>query len=181
MKNLVIMALCCLFLIIGCQNQSSTGEQSREQQTSAETESSQQAAPTAGADETGESLEGRLAHHRYIIKSVDGAEFILEEPEGVEEGGRQAKPILSFGQWPFASGKICNNFRGDVEVKGNMLFMKNAASTKMFCFDDGLNSFENLFYQLMGSGLEVSFGEGNSLILKGGGHVLVFEAADYVN
>ena len=215
MNKLVLLALCCLLLAVGCQNQSANKEQPKEEQAAASSAASAEAtpaeesetlekqaaadneqpgaAPQGGADSSSApaagseevrvgSLEAKLAHHNYLIKTVDGVEFVVKQPEGAEEeGGRWAKPNLSFGQWPFASGKICNSYRGNVEVEGNTLFMKNAASTMMLCFDPGLNEFEGLFYKLMGEGVEVSFGEDNSLILKGGGHELVFELADYVN
>lgn len=123
----------------------------------------------------------KLAHHNFVIKTVDGEEFVIKLPEGAESSP-WANPNFSFGQWPFANGKICNNYRGKIEIKSDKLYLRNAASTMMLCGDTGLNELEGLFYQMLANGVEVSFNENEkTMTLSGDGHVLVFELADYVS
>lgn len=127
-----------------------------------------------------EGLKEKLAHHNFVIKTVDGQPFTIKLPDGAE-ATEMPRPNISFGEWPFAGGKVCNNYRGQVEVEGGRLFMKNAASTMMLCGDTGLSELENMFYQMMKNGVEVKFGPDNTLTLSGDGHELVFDRADYVN
>ncbi|MDL2260271.1 META domain-containing protein, partial [Deltaproteobacteria bacterium OttesenSCG-928-K17] len=102
-------------------------------------------------------------------------------PEGAEEDTGLPQPFISFGQWPQVNGKMCNNFRGKVEAKGETLIMENAAATMMLCGDTGLSELESMFFKMMHDGVSAAFGEDSSLTLTGGGHTLVFTISDYVN
>ena len=136
--------------------------------------------PAAGSEETaGEesmNLKNGLAHHNFVLETVDGQKFTYPVPEG--ETAR--KPNFSFGQWPHASGKICNGFSGQVELDGDTLHMRNAASTMMLCFAEELNKLEGLFHQMLNGGVKVTL-DGPTLTLTGDGHVLVFTLRDYVS
>lgn len=195
MKKLTLLALCCFLLAVGCQDQpSSSGTSSSSTpavETPAPAEVQPEATPAAGEETEAaadapavpldaEALQGKLAHHNFVISLVDGQEFVVKLPEGAE-GQTRPRPNISFGEWPFAGGKICNNYRGQVEVEGGKLFLKNAASTMMLCGDSGLNELESLLYQMLEKGVEVSFGEDGSLTLTGDEHELTFELSDYVN
>ena len=132
-------------------------------------------APPAGS-EPASALQSGLAHHNFIFKSFDGREVPGTNPDG----SRREPPHLSFSQWPHANGKICNGFRGPVELKGNTLTMKNAASTMMLCVDPIINELESTFYQMMSAGVSVELDQ-KVLTLTGGGHTLELELSDYVN
>lgn len=132
-------------------------------------------APSAGS-ESAPGLQAELAHHNFIFKSFDGRELVNTNPDG----SRREPPHLSFSQWPQANGKICNSFRGPVELDGQTLTMKNAASTMMLCVDATINELESTFHQMMNAGVTVELKQ-RVLTLTGGGHTLVLELSDYVN
>lgn len=132
-------------------------------------------APSADSDPAA-ALPAGLAHHNFIFKSFDGR----EAPSANPDGSHREPPHLSFSQWPHANGKVCNTFRGPVELKGNTLTMKNAASTMMLCADPIINELESIFYQMMSDGMAVELNQ-KVLTLTGGGHTLVLELSDYVN
>lgn len=132
-------------------------------------------APSAGS-EAASGLQAELAHRNFIFKNFDGRELSNTNPDG----SRREPPHLSFSQWPQANGKICNSFRGQVELKGQTLTMKNAASTMMLCVDSTLNELESTFYRMMDAGVTVELKQ-RILTLTGGGHTLILELSDYVN
>ncbi|MDR1920255.1 MAG: META domain-containing protein [Candidatus Adiutrix sp.] len=137
------------------------------------------AAASEPAAEAGgrEAWEQKLARRSFSLKSVDGRELNLKKPDGSEGPA----PGLSFDEWPepparpFLSGKICNNYRGLIEIEGNILKMEKAAGTMMMCLDGELNRLENDFFKLLAEGVEMSLEDG-TLTLKGQGRVLVFAA-----
>ena len=124
----------------------------------------------------GQKIVNVLAHRNFIISSVDGQEF----PTKDQEGQSRPLPNLDFGQWPHVSGKICNNYSGQVELKGDVLSMKNAATTMMMCHDNELNQLEVTFHRLLNEGVKMEF-VGQTLTLKSADHTLVFTVSDYVN
>ena len=179
MKKLVVIALmsCLMFILIGCQDQTTAQEQTSAA-TPSEAAPEAAPAPAAGDEEAPipEGLARQLAHHNFIIKSVDGKDVNFTKPDGV----KMDPPNMSFGQWPFVGGTICNSYRGQVEVKGDTLTVKNAASTMKLCIDQELNQLEGLFHQMLNAGVTVTMTP-QTMTLTGSDHVLVFELFDYVN
>jgi heat shock protein HslJ len=191
MNKLILLILVVCLSMIGCQEQSqktpaasatppasSPAAEPAAPQTAlqpSDQTAQPEPAPSAGS-EPASPLQTGLAHHNFIFKSFDGREVPSTNPDG----SRREPPHLSFSQWPHANGKICNGFRGPVELKGNTLTMKNAASTMMLCVDPIINELESTFYQMMsvGGGAELNQ---RVLTLTGGGHTLVLELSDYVN
>lgn len=165
-KILACLSLTCAFFFVGCQ------ESSAEKQSAASVPAP--AAPSAGEPGAASGLPEQLAHHNFVIETVDGTPFSDKNPDG----SRRAKPHVSFGQWPEVNGKLCNSFRGQVTVSGQTLKMENAASTMMLCLNE-LNDLENIFHQMLRAGVEARV-ENRTLTLSGEGHVLVFSLFDYV-
>ena len=187
MPKIFILALVGCALLAGCQSNTETEDKPVAPSAAAETPAAapevqadaavpEALPPAESAGEADSELRTGLAHHNFVLETVDGREFTYPVPEGAAA----AQPNLSFGQWPHASGKICNGFSGQVELDGDTLFLKNAASTMMLCFADELNKFEGLFHQLLSGGVKVTL-DGRTLTLTGGGHVLVFKLRDYVS
>lgn len=120
-------------------------------------------------------LKTILAHHNWVIKTVDGQEF----PSASPDANPRPKPNISFDQWPHLSGRICNSYSGQFEVKGDTLTARNVASTMMLCVDESLNRLEGTLHQMLNKGVKVE-AKGRTLTLTGDGHELVFELFDYV-
>lgn len=200
MNKFILLILAVCLVIVGCQEQSQgTGaastpppaaSQSAERETptaptqpepatAAQSEPAPavqpEPAPSAGS-EPASGLQADLAHHNFIFKNFDGRELANTNPDG----SRREPPHLSFSQWPQANGKICNSFRGQVELEGRTLTMKNAASTMMLCVDATINELESTFHQMMSAGVSVELKQ-RVLTLTGGGHTVVLELSDYVN
>jgi len=184
MKQLTLLVMFCL-LLAACQNQGasdSSGSTSQAAPPASVESSAAVPAPApepeknpGGAEPAATELQGQLAHHNFVLKSFDGQEFSGQNPDG----SRREPPYMSFGEWPNLNGRVCNSFRGMVEVQGHTLTMKNAASTMMLCLEE-LNRVENAFHQMMNEGASVKI-EGRDLTLEGAGHVLLFTLSDYVN
>ena len=192
MSRIALIALVCFVFLAGCQNAPETGSQPTapaaaetpavapeaptDTAAALETPAAPDAVPAESAGEAGNELQTGLAHHNFVLETVDGQDFSYPAPEGVTP----EKPNLSFGQWPHASGKICNNYSGQAELDGDTLYLKSAASTMKLCFAEELNKFEGLFHQMMAAGVKVSL-DGQTLTLTGGDHVLIFKLRDYVS
>ncbi|MDR3039077.1 MAG: META domain-containing protein [Candidatus Adiutrix sp.] len=129
-------------------------------------------APTARS--AAEDWPGRLAHRNFVLKKFNSRAFEARNPDG----SPRAWPNLDFGPWPEASGRLCNNFRGSVELAGGRLKMM-AAATRMMCLDDALNRLEDVFQRLMTQGADFALSaDGRTLTLSGDGHTLVFTLKD---
>ena len=185
MKKLVVIALmsCFTFILIGCQDKTTAQEQTSAAAPAQPAPEAASApvdpAPAAGDEEAApvpEGLARELAHHNFIIKSVDGKDVNFTKPDGA----KMDPPNMSFGQWPHVNGTICNSYRGQVEVKGDTLTVKNAASTMKLCLDQELNQLEGIFHQMLNAGVTVTMAP-KTMTLTGNGHTLVFELSDYVN
>lgn len=190
MKKLILLILVLgLLALAGCQDQPSGSQTAPAESTASAgpaTSGPEQAEPQAqpvqaeptpsAGSEPAEALQTGLAHHNFIFKTFDGRELPATNPDG----SHREPPHLSFSQWPHANGRICNTFRGQVELDGGSLTMKNAASTMMLCIDPLINELETAFHQMLNEGVKVELAE-RTLTLSGGGHSLVLELSDYVN
>lgn len=192
MNKCILLILATCLAIAGCQEQSqgagaastsppAAGQSAEREMPTTPTQPDPapavqpEPAPSAGS-ESASALQAELAHQNFIFKSFDGRELVNTNPDG----SRREPPHLSFSQWPHANGKICNSFRGPVELEGQTLTMKNAASTMMLCVDATINELESTFHQMMNAGVTVELKQ-RVLTLTGGGHTLVLELSDYVN
>ena len=111
-----------------------------------------------------------LLHHNYVLQSLDGKDFVSEFKT----------PNLSFNEGFRVSGQVCNSFFGQAELADGVLWVENMASTMMLCPDPKLNELEGLFGQMLRAGARVEL-DGDKLILRQGGHELVYKLRDYVN
>jgi len=119
-----------------------------------------------------------LAHHNFVLHSFNGQDLPEKDPDGAP----RMWPNLSFGQWPEVTGRICNYFRGQAEVKAEGRLRIFAAATRMMCLDESLNQLENIFHKITSSGAEFSLSpDGRLLTLSGDGHHMLFKLRDYVD
>lgn len=110
-----------------------------------------------------------LLHRRYVLETVDGKPFAATE----------RTPDIAFGEGFRVFGGICNRYTGQGELSGNVLTVKQMASTKMLCAEDELNDFEYRFAQMLMAGAVMDL-SGDRLTLTQGGHTLVYRFRDRV-
>lgn len=108
-----------------------------------------------------------LKHYSYVLESVDGQKFSSEF----------ATPSLSFDDELMIFGRVCNNFRGQAQLKDNILKVEQMASTMMICPEQQLNDLERDFSQMLQAGAEISQQEGK-LTLRQGGRELTYKLRD---
>jgi heat shock protein HslJ len=102
--------------------------------------------------------------------------FALVEVNGEPFTGEKI-PNLQFDGDFRVSGVICNSYAGQAELVGDILYVRQLASTKMLCFDQKLNELEFTFGNMLMNGARLK-SERNSLTLMGEGQSLLFEPAD---
>lgn len=110
-----------------------------------------------------------LAHHRYVLESVDGKPF----------AAATHAPDIEFNENFHISGRACNRYTGRGTLENGVLTVPRMASTKMLCPNEALNAFEPLFASMLAAGAELEL-DGNTLTLRQGGHVLVYTLRDWV-
>ena len=110
-----------------------------------------------------------LAHRRFVLASVDGVAF----------APAPGAPDIEFGEGFRVYGRICNRYSGPGTLENGVLTVERMISTKMLCPDAALNEFESLFARMLRDGVQVEL-SGKTLTLRGGGHVLVYTARDWV-
>lgn len=111
-----------------------------------------------------------LIHHNYVLVSVDGQAYANQE----------RVPHISFNQGFNISGAVCNRFTGQGELVDGIVYLRNAASTKMFCVEEGLNQLETLFHEMLQKGASITL-EDQRLTMSQGNHTLVYALKDLVN
>jgi heat shock protein HslJ len=125
-------------------------------------------APRAEAETvpaTREDLIGR----RFSLAAIDGEAFAASGPV----------PTLEFLADFGVAGLACNRFRGQGELAGGVLFVRNLILTRKFCFQPELNRLEEIVAAMFEAGAALSR-SGDALILSQGGHELVYTAAGRV-
>ena len=109
-----------------------------------------------------------LLHHRFVLVSSDGKNFSAKE----------RVPSIEFNEGLHVSGAVCNRFAGQGRLVGNVLFVEQLASTKMFCMDPDLNELEDLLVRMLSAGAELRL-DGQSLVVRQGGHELLYKLSDW--
>jgi heat shock protein HslJ len=105
-----------------------------------------------------EDLAGRV----YYLVSMDGRSF---------EGGNA--PELGFTREGRVVGRACNRFSGAAKIANGTLTAKNAAATRMACFQPFLNELEQLVFGMLENGARINL-DGSRLTLARDGHALVY-------
>lgn len=111
-----------------------------------------------------------LLHHRFILNSINGKAF----------SSKGHTPSIEFNEGFRVGGEICNNYRGQAELQGETLTVKEIASTRKFCADPELNKLEIDFFAMLGQGAKITLKEGKILTLSRGEQVLEFVLRDWV-
>lgn len=119
---------------------------------------------TSGTD-TPKVSEADLLHHRFITEIPEGGDF----PEPVAH--------IEFTEGMMLVGRICNNFRGQAELKDGILTMKQGAATMMLCPDPARNQFEQELFAMLHDGARVTR-QGDTLSLERDGKTLRFTLSD---
>lgn len=120
------------------------------------------AALASAVDAFGAVTAEDLAGHRFILQSANGKQ-VPQEREiyfQVDEKG-------------MISGRICNRFRGNGEIRYDRITMQHAVSTRMACPDAGLSDLENRFLRLMERGMAIHL-VGDELTLRRDDLIMVF-------
>lgn len=97
-----------------------------------------------------------LLHHNFELATVDGEAYVA---------GVEPVPYIAFNEGMNVSGAICNQFTGQGELTEGTLMVKQMASTKKLCVDEGLNKLETDFSMMLMSGSAVAL-EGGKLSLS---------------
>jgi len=105
-----------------------------------------------------------LAQRHFSLVSFDGKDFSAREPA----------PSIDFDERLHISGAVCNRFRGQGHLNGNVLTATQLVFTRMLCADQALNELENLLAQMLASGAELRL-TGQHLVLRQGGHELRYK------
>lgn len=124
-----------------------------------------------GAQASGVVTEKDLQHHRFVLASAGGKTFQLEA---------ERQPSIEFNEKMNVSGRICNQYRGQGELKDGYLFVRQMISTKMLCIDPELNKLESDFSQMLTNGASIRL-EKNILTLSKDDYEIIFRLSDYMN
>ncbi|MDR1536361.1 MAG: META domain-containing protein [Planctomycetota bacterium] len=123
--------------------------------------------PASAAEvETGPVGREDLAGRRFLLAAVDGEAFAIAGPA----------PTLEFLADFGVAGSVCNRFRGQGELAGGVLFVRDLILTRRFCFQPELNRLEAIVAAMLAAGAALAW-SGDALILSQGGHELVYAAA----
>ncbi|MCL2791261.1 MAG: META domain-containing protein [Desulfobulbus sp.] len=124
-----------------------------------------------GKSNSGESalIPQDLLHHRFVLVSSDGKDF----------SANKRIPSIEFNEGLRISGTACNQFTGQGHLAGNILTVKQLASTKMLCVDPDLNELENLLQRVLSEGAQLRL-NGQNLVIRQNGHELLYKRNDWV-
>lgn len=118
------------------------------------------------------SASGVDAYGKVALEDFIGHRFILTTFNGSKPSAEN-EIFFQVDEEEMMSGKICNNFRGNVEIVYDLIYMKNAVSSRMACPDSGLSTLENRFLSLMEMGMASNL-NGDELTLRRDDLILVF-------
>ena len=109
---------------------------------------------------------------RPSLEDLTGRAYYLVSMDGKSFEGANA-PELSFAGEGRMTGRACNRFSGTVKIVNGMLTAKNAALTRMACFQPFLNELEQTLSGMLENGARISL-DGRQLTLARDGHTLVY-------
>ena len=109
---------------------------------------------------------GGLAGYRFVLVEANGA-----QPVGERE------IYFDVDDSMMLAGRICNNFRGQGELKGDILSMAQGISTRMMCMNNELSELESMMLGMLNKGA-LAVLAGDRLTLRRDGATLVFERTD---
>jgi heat shock protein HslJ len=120
----------------------------------------------SGCYETGKIQDTDLMHHRFVLINANGQDISLDD---------QAE--LIFGEKMTITGKMCNQFSGQVILDKNNIKGTGVAMTKMLCNDDQLNQLDHVIQQLITDGAKINL-TNNQLTLKNNKNELIYQLKD---
>lgn len=113
-------------------------------------------------DNLGRMTSEDIIGHRFTLIEVNG-----EKPAGDREISFEVKEDLMI------FGRVCNTFRGKAALKGDILTLPQAATTRMACPDEGLAKLESGLLKMLANGALLTLA-GDRLTLRRDDAVLVF-------
>ncbi|MWN05289.1 META domain-containing protein [Gilliamella sp. Pas-s95] len=120
----------------------------------------------SGCHKSSKIQDTALMHHRFILISANGQHIPLDD---------QAE--LIFGEKMTITGKMCNQFSGQVILDKNNIKGIGVVMTKMVCNDDQLNQLDYIIDQLITNGAEINLSN-NQLTLKNHENELIYQLKD---
>jgi heat shock protein HslJ len=121
-----------------------------------------------------------LLHRRFALASVNGKEFVVDNPEGSPGVDWERRPSIEFNEGFRIVAKIGNTLRGLGELKDGKLLTELLAATRMMPPGE-LGDLERQFIAMLAAGADITLSEhGTHLTLSQGEMVLVYTRADWV-
>ncbi|OCG21282.1 MULTISPECIES: META domain-containing protein [unclassified Gilliamella] len=120
----------------------------------------------SGCDKSNKIQDTDLMHHRFALIKVNGQDIPLYE---------QAE--LIFGENMIITGKMCNQFSGQVTLNNDNIKGASLAMTKMLCNDDQLNQLDYIIDQLITEGAKINL-TNDQLTLKDHENELIYQLKD---
>ncbi|WP_085247909.1 META domain-containing protein [Gilliamella mensalis] len=120
----------------------------------------------SGCNESSKIQNSDLMHHRFVLIKVNGQDIFSDEPAE-----------LIFGENMTITGKMCNQFTGQVTLDEGNIKGSGVAMTKMLCNDDQLNQLDYIIEKLIKDGAKINL-TGNQLILKNHENELIYQLKD---
>lgn len=120
----------------------------------------------SGCGESGKIKDTDLMHHHFVLIKANGQDVALDKQADLE-----------FGEKMTITGKMCNQFSGQVSLKNDEIKGVGVAMTKMLCNDDQLDKLDIVIDQLITNGAKVEL-TNNQLILKNKENELIYQVKE---
>ncbi|MWN89904.1 META domain-containing protein [Gilliamella sp. Pra-s65] len=120
----------------------------------------------SGCNKSNKIQDTDLMHHRFVLIKSNGQPVSLDE---------QAE--LIFGEKMTITGKMCNQFSGQVTLNKDSINGSGLAMTKMLCSDEQLNRLDYIITQLITNGAKINLNN-NQLTLKNNENELIYQLND---
>lgn len=120
----------------------------------------------SGCGESGKIKDTDLMHHHFVLIKANGQDVALDKQADLE-----------FGEKMTITGKMCNQFSGQVTLKNDEIKGVGIAMTKMLCNDDQLDKLDIVIDQLITNGAKVEL-TNNQLILKNKENELIYQVKE---
>lgn len=122
----------------------------------------------SGCGESGKIKDTDLMHHHFVLIKANGQDVALDKQADLE-----------FGEKMTITGKMCNQFSGQVTLKNDEIKGVGVAMTKMLCNDDQLDKLDIVIDQLISNGAKVEL-TNNQLILKNKDNELIYQVKEWM-